>query len=74
MQKATIFREYFVNKRRPYFFGFALLSISCLLQLLIPEYMGQFTDKLKGHELTYHQAVRYALLVTAAGFGVAFFI
>lgn len=73
MQKATIFREYIVNNRRPYFFGFALLSISCLLQLLIPEYMGQFTDKLKGHELTYHQAVRYALLVTAAGFGVAFF-
>lgn len=73
VNKATIFREYIVRNRRPYALGFALLSISCLLQLLIPEYMGQFTDKLKGHELTYNQAVRYALLVTAAGFGVAFF-
>ncbi|RAV06316.1 ABC transporter ATP-binding protein [Paenibacillus sp. YN15] len=73
MKQATIFREYIVKNRRPYIFGFALLSISCLLQLLIPEYMGEFTDKLKGHELTYTQAVRYALLVTAAGFGVAFF-
>lgn len=73
MYKDTIFRGYMLKNRRPYFFGFALLSISCLLQLLIPEYMGLFTDKLKDHMLTYGEAVRYALLITAVGFGVAFF-
>jgi ATP-binding cassette subfamily B protein len=62
-----------LDNRKPYLFGFALLSISCLLQLLIPEYMGIFTDKLKDHMLTYDQAIRYALLIAAVGFGVAFF-
>lgn len=73
MKKETIFRGYVRENIRPYLFGFALLSISCLLQLLIPQYMGAFTDRLKEHELTYGEAVRYALLIIAVGFGVAFF-
>jgi ATP-binding cassette, subfamily B, multidrug efflux pump len=73
MNKETIFRKYMLDNRRPYLLGFALLSISCLLQLLIPQIMGLFTDKLKEHVLTYNEAIRYALLLTAVGFGVAFF-
>lgn len=73
MNNDSIFRRYFMDNRLPYLLGFALLSISCLLQLLIPQYMGLFTDKLKSHMLTYNEAIRYALLLTAAGLGVAFF-
>jgi ATP-binding cassette, subfamily B, multidrug efflux pump len=73
LRRETIFRGYMSDNRKPYFYGFALLSISCLLQLFIPVYMGAFTDKLKEHMLTYGEAVRYALLLTAVGFGVAFF-
>lgn len=73
MQKETIFKKYITENWRPYLFGFALLSISCLMQLLIPYYMGLFTDRLKEHTLTYDDAIRYALLLTAAGLGVAFF-
>lgn len=73
MEKKSIFREYIAANRWPYLLGFALLSISCLLQLLIPMYLGQFTDKLKDHILTYGEALRYALLLIGAGIGVAFF-
>ncbi|WP_438446432.1 ABC transporter ATP-binding protein [Gorillibacterium sp. sgz5001074] len=73
MNRESIFRGYVRDNRKPYLFGFALLSISCLLQLWIPELMGAFTDKLKEHRLTYGEAVRYALMLTAVGFGVAFF-
>lgn len=73
MRRENIFRSYMLENRRPYFYGFALLSISCLLQLFIPVFMGAFTDKLKEHLLTYGEAVRYALMLVAVGLGVAFF-
>jgi len=73
MQKKNIFWSYIIANRWPYFLGFALLSISCLLQLLIPVYMGAFTDQLKDHLLTYGEAVKYAALMVSVGLGIAVF-
>jgi ATP-binding cassette subfamily B protein len=53
--------------------GFALLSISSLLQLFIPLLLGQFTDKLQSSALTYKETVTFALWMAAVGLGVAFF-
>ncbi|WP_127586659.1 ABC transporter ATP-binding protein [Paenibacillus koleovorans] len=59
--------------RFSYLFGFALLSISCLLQLIIPNLLGKFTDQLEKSQLTYSGAVNIALWMIAAGFGIALF-
>lgn len=73
MEKKTIFRDYIIANRWPYLFGFALLSISCLLQLLIPVYLGAFTDRLKEHALDAGDAVQYAIWIAVVGLGIAFF-
>lgn len=66
-------KEHFVRHKGSYCFGFALLSISCLLQLWIPVLLGDFTDLLSTSRLTYGGAVEFACWVTAVGLGVAFF-
>ncbi|MEI7025381.1 ABC transporter ATP-binding protein [Paenibacillus sp. y28] len=73
MEKKRIFWSFIKEHKSSYVVGFALLSISCLLQLLIPKLLGEFTDKLELSQLTYQEAVKYALWMIAAGFGVAIF-
>ncbi|MCZ8513847.1 ABC transporter ATP-binding protein [Paenibacillus filicis] len=56
-----------------YGLGFALLSISSVMQLFIPWLLGQFTDRLQIGKLTYEEAVRFGIWMIAVGFGIAFF-
>lgn len=73
MIRRSILWGHIVQHKFSYLFGFALLSISCVLQLVIPDLLGQFTDRLEQSELTYSGAVRIALWMAAAGLGIAFF-
>jgi ATP-binding cassette subfamily B protein len=73
MIRKSILWGHIVQFRVSYLFGFALLSISCVLQLVIPNLLGRFTDQLEASELTYAGAVEIALWMMAAGFGVALF-
>lgn len=73
MIRKSILWGHIVQYRFSYLFGFALLSISCVLQLVIPDLLGRFTDQLEQSELTYAGAVKIALWMIAAGFGVALF-
>ncbi|PZE21265.1 ABC transporter ATP-binding protein [Paenibacillus xerothermodurans] len=73
METSNIFWNHVKRNRWAYLMGFALLSISSLLQLLIPWLLGQFTDKLQSSNLAYGETVSFALWMTAAGFGIAFF-
>ncbi len=73
MIRKSILWGHIVQYRVSYLFGFALLSISCVLQLVIPNLLGRFTDQLEASELTYAGAVEIALWMMAAGFGVALF-
>ncbi|MDQ1912024.1 ABC transporter ATP-binding protein [Paenibacillus sp. GD4] len=73
MERKNIFLSHIKQHRLPYVMGFALLSISSLLQLVIPLLLGRFTDQLQVGSLTYDQAVQYGLWLVAAGFGIAFF-
>jgi ATP-binding cassette subfamily B protein len=56
-----------------YLFGFALLSIASVLQLVIPTLLGVFTDRLEMAELTYKEALTFALWMVLAGIGIALF-
>jgi ATP-binding cassette subfamily B protein len=73
LKRASIFKEYIIQNRWSYFFGFILLTISCFMQLLIPRYIGEFTDKLEQLTLTVPEALRYGGLLVLAAFGIALF-
>lgn len=73
MGRKHIFLSHIKANRWPYVMGFALLSISSILQLLIPWLLGRFTDNLQVGGLSYGQIVRFALGMAAAGLGIAFF-
>ncbi|WP_409342256.1 ABC transporter ATP-binding protein [Paenibacillus sp. MBLB4367] len=73
MKRRAIILGYMKEKRWPYLLGFALLSISCLLQLLIPNILGQFTDRLEQTRLTIEDAGTFALWLLAVAVGVAIF-
>ncbi|ULL18397.1 ABC transporter ATP-binding protein [Paenibacillus sp. H1-7] len=73
MERHNIFWNHVKRNRWPYLIGFALLSISSLLQLLIPLLLGDFTDKLQDSALTYQETIKFALWMTAVGLGIAFF-
>ncbi|WP_028549477.1 ABC transporter ATP-binding protein [Paenibacillus sp. UNC451MF] len=73
MERRNIFWEHVKRNRWPYLMGFALLSISSLLQLLIPLLLGQFTDKLQNSTLTYNETIKFAIWMVAVGLGIAFF-
>lgn len=73
MENNNIFWSHIKRNRLPYLMGFALLSISSILQLVIPWLLGRFTDSLQTGALTYDQAVHFSVWMIAAGFGIAFF-
>ncbi|SCW66358.1 ATP-binding cassette, subfamily B [Paenibacillus tianmuensis] len=73
MENNNIFWSHIKRNRLPYLMGFALLSISSILQLIIPWLLGRFTDSLQAGGLTYDKAVRFGVWMIAAGFGIAFF-
>ncbi|RAV14423.1 ABC transporter ATP-binding protein [Paenibacillus contaminans] len=73
MKRKAIILDYMREKRWPYLLGFALLSISCLMQLLIPDILGRFTDLLEQSRLTLEDAGTYALWLLAVAVGVALF-
>lgn len=73
MENNNIFWSHIKRNRLPYLMGFALLSISSILQLIIPWLLGRFTDSLQTGALTYDQAVRFGVWMIAAGLGIAFF-
>jgi ATP-binding cassette subfamily B multidrug efflux pump len=73
MERTNIFWNHIKIYRWSYVVGFALLSISSLLQLLIPVLLGQFTDQLQSSSLIYEETIRFALLMSAVGLGIAIF-
>lgn len=73
MKRKAIILDYMREKRWPYLLGFALLSISCLMQLMIPDILGKFTDLLEQSRLTLEAAGTYALWLLAVAVGVALF-
>jgi ATP-binding cassette subfamily B multidrug efflux pump len=69
----NIIKRHIIQHRLPYVFGFALLSISCILQLFIPVLLGGFTDKLELKAMMLQETIFYAFWMIIVGLGVAFF-
>ncbi|WP_134699231.1 ABC transporter ATP-binding protein [Ammoniphilus sp. YIM 78166] len=73
MGSRSLFAEYVRLHKGKYLFGAALLSISCLLQLVIPRLLEKFTNGVQSLTITFFDTFQLALWITAIGFGVAFF-
>lgn len=73
MERKSIIWKHIKEHRLSYLFGFALLSIASVLQLVIPTLLGVFTDRLEMAELTYKEALTFALWMVLAGIGIALF-
>jgi len=73
MTRKTIFRDHIIRNRWAYLFGFLLVTVSSLLQLLIPSLMGRFTDRLEEGALDAAGIAMYSLGIVAAAFGTAAF-
>jgi ATP-binding cassette, subfamily B, multidrug efflux pump len=73
VKRKYIIFEHLVRHRWQYVFGFAVLSVSCVLQLFIPMILGSFTDKLELGTLTYQDAVRYAIWLSVVALGIGLF-
>lgn len=72
MKSKPLFKEHLLNHKMHYVIGAVLLSISCLLQLVIPQLLGQFADLVQ-ETFTARQVVSIALWITAVGLLTAFF-
>ncbi|MEW9670082.1 ABC transporter ATP-binding protein [Ammoniphilus sp. 3BR4] len=73
MGSRSLFAEYVSLNKRKYLFGAVLLSISCLLQLLIPRILEKFANGVHALTISSLGILQFALLISAVGFGVAFF-
>lgn len=73
MGSRPLFGEHVRRHKKEYFLGTILLSISCLLHLVIPQLLRDFTDRLQEFRLTTEDVVTIALWIAVIGLGVSFF-
>lgn len=73
MGPGSLFRQHLKRYKWQYLFGCALLSISSLLQLAIPEVLKRFTDDLEYARITIYDCLIFGLWIVGIGFLVAFF-
>lgn len=72
VKSKPLFKEHLMNHKMQYVFGAVLLSISCLLQLVIPQLLGSFADLVQ-EGITAGQILSIALWIVVVGFLAAFF-
>ncbi|MEK3882553.1 ABC transporter ATP-binding protein [Paenibacillus sp. PL2-23] len=68
-----LFQEHLVKYKGQYMIGAALLSISCLLQLVIPLLLGHFTDLIESLSPTMADITTIACWIVGVGLVSAFF-
>ncbi|QCT01550.1 ABC transporter [Paenibacillus algicola] len=73
MKSNTLFKEHMLQYKFSYMIGTALLSISCLLQLYIPQVLETFTDQLQGMSITSEEIISLAWLIAGIGILLAVF-
>jgi ATP-binding cassette subfamily B multidrug efflux pump len=72
LKESTLFRQHVTSHKRHYVLGALLLSISCLLQLIIPYLLELFGDGLQMATLNAGDIIGIAFGVVGVGFAVAF--
>jgi ATP-binding cassette subfamily B protein len=72
VKSKPLFKEHLLNHKMHYAIGAVLLSISCLLQLVIPQLLGRFADLVQ-ETITAGEILSIALWIAGVGLLAAFF-
>ena len=72
-EQPLLFRRYMWEYKFQYLLGIVLLSISSLLQMVIPQLLERFTDEIQQLTTTPRAILDIAMWIAIIGFAVAFF-
>ncbi len=72
-EQPLLFRRYMWEYKFQYLLGIILLSISSLLQMVIPQLLERFTDEIQQLTTTPRAILDIAMWIAIIGFAVAFF-
>lgn len=73
MGRTSIIKRHIISHVWSYLFGLVLLCVSCLMQMIIPKLLGDFTDLLEMARMTAEDTVRYAIWLALAALGILVF-
>jgi len=73
VNKRPIFSEYFFRHKLSYSFGAVLLTISLVLQLLVPLLLEDFTNGIQYFTVTASELLKLAIWFIVLGIGIFFF-
>lgn len=73
MNKRPIFSEYFFQHKWSYSFGAVLLTISLVLQLLVPLLLEDFTNGIQYFTISASELLKLAIWFIVLGIGIFFF-
>lgn len=73
MDTGPLLKTHMLKNKGAYMLGVALLSISCLMQLVIPKLLEKYTNGLQSFTLSAIDNLRFACYIVLIGIGVAFF-
>jgi ATP-binding cassette subfamily B multidrug efflux pump len=73
LKSESLFKRHVLDHKMKYVLGAALLSISCLFQLVIPRILKEFTDGLEMMAITMEDILFYALWIVLIGLATAIF-
>jgi len=71
--RTSIIKRHIISHVWSYLFGLVLLCVSCLMQMIIPKLLGDFTDLLEMARMTAEDTVRYAIWLALAALGILVF-
>ena len=66
-------KDFFKKNKWYYIFGIVWLLIVDILQLVVPEILRSFTDKLQQNSLDFESVLRYGLYILLVGIGIGIF-
>lgn len=73
MDTGPLFKTHVLKHKGAYIIGVALLSISCLMQLVIPKVLERYTNQLQEYGLAAADILQFAIWIVVIALGVAFF-
>src|SRR5690606_17360885 len=73
LDTGPLFKTHVLKHKGAYIIGVALLSISCLMQLVIPKVLERYTNQLQEYGLAAADILQFAIWIVVIALGVAFF-
>lgn len=73
MSSLLTLKDFFKKNKWYYIFGIVWLLMVDILQLVVPEILRSFTDKLQQNSLDFESVLRYGLYILLVGIGIGVF-